>query len=72
MFEGYLCFCTRCVSSMLRAAQEEGLTSHKAVLKYVGERFRIKAELPAWTSDDDVTRHLLMYVAQLKKPFIDE
>ena len=50
---------TRCVSSMLRSAQEEGLMSQLSVLKYVGERFRIKAELPPWTSDEDVTRHLL-------------
>jgi len=54
--------CNSCVTSMLRSAQEEGLTSHQAVLKYVGERFRLKAELPPWTSDEDVTRHLLRWV----------
>ena len=56
------CGFVSCVMSMLRAAQEEGLLSHQAVLKYVGERFRLKAELPPWTSDEDVTRHLLRWV----------
>ena len=49
----------RCVSSMLRTALSDGLTTQSAVLKFIGERFRPKADLPEWTSDEDVTRHLL-------------
>ena len=51
-----------CVSSMLRTALSDGLTTHSSVLKFIGERFRPKADLPEWTSNEDVTRHLLEYV----------
>lgn len=51
----------RCVSSMLRSALDEGLTSQSATLKFLGERFRMKAELPPWTSDEDVARHMIRW-----------
>lgn len=47
---------------MLRSALEDGLSSQNSVLKFVGERFRVKSELPLWTSDEDVARHLLRFV----------
>ena len=53
--------CSRRVSSMLRSALDDGLTSQTSVLKFIGERFRVKVDLPPWTSDEDVARHLLRY-----------
>ena len=50
---------TRRVAAMLRSALDDGLTSQTDVLKFIGERFRVKADLPPWTSDEDVARHLL-------------
>ncbi len=47
---------------MLRSALDEGLTSQKSMLKYIGELFRLKAELSSWTTDEDVCRHLLRYI----------
>ena len=47
---------------MLRTVLSDGLTTQSAVLKFIGERFRPKADLPEWTSDENVTRHLLKYV----------
>ena len=47
---------------MLRLALVENLTTQQAALKYIGERLRVRAELPEWTSDIDVARYLLKYV----------
>ena len=44
---------------MLRSKLAMGLMTQRSVLKYIGERFRLKTELPEWTSEEDVTRHLL-------------
>lgn len=49
----------RCVAAMLRSALTMGLTTQKAVLKYIGERFRLKSDLTDWVSDEDVARYLL-------------
>ena len=46
---------------MLRTALSDGLTTQSSVLMFIGERFRPKADLPEWTSDEDITRHLLKY-----------
>ena len=46
---------------MLRTALSDGLTTQSSVLKFIGERFRPRADLPEWTSDEDITRHLLKY-----------
>ena len=51
-----------CVATMLRSTLADGLITQRAALKYIGERFRLKAELPEWTSDEDVARYLLKYV----------
>jgi len=37
----------------------DGLITQKAALKYIGERFRLKADLPQWTSDENIARYLL-------------
>ena len=47
---------------MLRTALSDGLTTQLSVLKFIGERFRPRADLPEWTSDEDVTKHLLKLV----------
>ena len=44
---------------MLRLARAEGLASRASVLKYVGERFRIKVNLPEWYTDTQVSEFLL-------------
>ena len=38
---------------------EEGLVNQKAALQFMGERFRLKAELPDWVPDHIVTKQLL-------------
>lgn len=52
----------RCVCSQLRAAMEEGLVNQKTALQFMGERFRVKAEIPDWVPDEIVTKQLLKYV----------
>eukprot|EP00795_Rhopilema_esculentum_P014271 gene14271-5300_t len=47
------------VSSMLREAQNEQLTSQNSVLKYIGEKFRVKVNLPPWYSDEEVGSFLI-------------
>ena len=53
------CIFVRCVCAQLRAAMEEGLVSQKAALQFMGQRFRVKAELPDWVPDEIVTKQLL-------------
>ena len=53
------CIFVRCVCAQLRAAMEEGLVSQKAALQFMGQRFRVKAELPDWVPDEIVTKPLL-------------
>ncbi|XP_063774176.1 DNA-directed RNA polymerase I subunit RPA2 [Pseudophryne corroboree] len=48
-----------CVTQMLRAVIEEGCKSQKQVLKYLGERFRVKFSLPEWYTDEQVAEHLI-------------
>ena len=52
-----------CVAAMLRSTLADGLITQRAALKYIGERFRLKAELPEWISDEDIARYLLKYVS---------
>jgi DNA-directed RNA polymerase I subunit RPA2 len=52
-------FLKGCVCSQLRAAMEDGLVNQKAALQFMGQRFRVKAELPEWTPDDIITKQLL-------------
>lgn len=51
-----------CVASMLRLSLAESLNTQQAALQYIGERLRVRAELPDWTSDVHVARYLLKYV----------
>ena len=54
-------FSCRCVCAQLRAAMEEGLVNQKAALQFMGQRFRLKAELPDWVSDEIIMKELLRY-----------
>eukprot|EP00058_Branchiostoma_floridae_P014006 XP_002599494.1 hypothetical protein BRAFLDRAFT_223894 [Branchiostoma floridae] len=48
-----------CVASMLRQAQNEGLMTQAGILKYIGERFRVKLPVPDWYTDEEVGQFLL-------------
>ncbi|XP_056423537.1 DNA-directed RNA polymerase I subunit RPA2 [Hyla sarda] len=48
-----------CITNILRAVIAEGCLTQKQVLKYLGERFRVKFNLPEWYSDDRVAEVLL-------------
>ncbi|XP_056008154.1 DNA-directed RNA polymerase I subunit RPA2-like isoform X2 [Ostrea edulis] len=50
-----------CVIAMLRHALSENLTSQKAVLKYIGQLFRVKLRLPEWYSDKLVGEFMLRH-----------
>lgn len=50
---------SRCVMAMLRFTQSEGVLARRDALRFIGQRFRIKMELPVWTSDEAVTIQLL-------------
>jgi DNA-directed RNA polymerase I subunit RPA2 len=47
------------MEGMLTNLLLEGLTDQKTILKYIGERFRLKAELPESVTDEDVAKHIL-------------
>ncbi|XP_077463108.1 DNA-directed RNA polymerase I subunit RPA2 isoform X1 [Stigmatopora argus] len=44
-------FYRSCACAMLRVVSEQGCTSRLAVLRYLGQRFRVKMQQPAWYSD---------------------
>ncbi|XP_057292980.1 DNA-directed RNA polymerase I subunit RPA2-like isoform X4 [Hydractinia symbiolongicarpus] len=46
------------VTNMLRSLHIDNLLNQNAVLKYIGERFRIKVNLPEWTTDEEVAMFL--------------
>ncbi|XP_077342246.1 DNA-directed RNA polymerase I subunit RPA2 [Lithobates pipiens] len=48
-----------CVTQMLRGVMEEGCHSQQQVLKYLGERFRVKFYLPDWYTDEQAADFLL-------------
>lgn len=47
---------------MLRIVMEEGCSTQKQVLNYVGERFRVKLNLPDWYSNRQAAEFLFKYV----------
>ncbi|XP_005098273.1 DNA-directed RNA polymerase I subunit RPA2 [Aplysia californica] len=47
-----------CVIFMLRQVMSERLFSQAAVLKFIGEKFRVKLSLPEWYSDEECGRYL--------------
>ncbi|XP_066552524.1 DNA-directed RNA polymerase I subunit RPA2 [Amia ocellicauda] len=52
-------FYKSCVSEMLRMVMEEGCTTRMQVLNYLGERFRVKMQLPEWYSNQQCAEFLL-------------
>ncbi|XP_030053972.1 DNA-directed RNA polymerase I subunit RPA2 [Microcaecilia unicolor] len=54
-------FYKNCISQILRMVTEEGYSTQKQVLKYLGERFRVKLNLPDWYSDEQAAEFLLTH-----------
>ncbi|XP_069110170.1 LOW QUALITY PROTEIN: DNA-directed RNA polymerase I subunit RPA2-like [Argopecten irradians] len=50
-----------CIVAMLRQTQDEGLLTQSSILKLIGERFRVKLDLPPWYTDAEVANYLLKY-----------
>lgn len=48
---------------MLRIVVDEGCTTQKQVLHYLGERFRVKLSLPAWCPNEQAAEFLFKYVS---------
>lgn len=51
-----------CIANMLRLVQQESLFCQQHVKQYIGQRFRVKCDLPSWYSDEDITDFLLKQV----------
>lgn len=51
-----------CTSDMLRIVMEEGCVTRHQVLGYLGERFRVKMNLPEWYTNEQCANFLLEYV----------
>uniref|UniRef100_A0A3B4XNA5 DNA-directed RNA polymerase n=1 Tax=Seriola lalandi dorsalis TaxID=1841481 RepID=A0A3B4XNA5_SERLL len=52
-------FYKSCVSEMLRIVTEESCTTRSKVLNYLGERFRVKMNLPEWYTNEQCANFLL-------------
>ena len=57
---------------MLREALAEGLSTRTQVLDYIGEKFRVKVNLPPWKSSADITQFLLKYVVLAFKTYFSQ
>lgn len=55
-------FYKNCVSQMLRLVTEDGCVTQKQVLIFLGQRFRVKLNLPDWYSNERVGEFLFKYV----------
>lgn len=54
-----------CLSQILRLVAEEGCTTQKQVLSFLGQCFRVKLNLPEWHTSEQVGEFLLKYVLYL-------
>lgn len=52
-------FYKSCVSEMLRIVSEEDCPTRAKVLNYLGERFRVKMNLPEWYTNEQCANFLL-------------
>ncbi|XP_061894629.1 DNA-directed RNA polymerase I subunit RPA2 isoform X2 [Entelurus aequoreus] len=52
-------FYKSCVSEMLRMVSETHCTTRGKVLAYLGERFRVKMNLPEWYTNEECANYLL-------------
>lgn len=48
---------------MLRFSQEEGILTRVDAMRYIGQRFRIKADLPHWATDEAICDQLMRYTS---------
>lgn len=52
-------FFKSCVCEMLRMVMEEGCNTKSSILRYLGERFRVKMNLPEWYTHEQCAHYLL-------------
>ncbi|XP_040034006.2 DNA-directed RNA polymerase I subunit RPA2 [Gasterosteus aculeatus] len=52
-------FYKSCASEMLRVVMEEGCITRSKVLNYLGERFRVKLNLPEWYTNEQCAKFLI-------------
>lgn len=52
-------FYKSCASEMLRMVMEDGCTTRCKVLNYLGERFRVKMNLPEWYTNEECANILI-------------
>ncbi|XP_023281560.1 DNA-directed RNA polymerase I subunit RPA2 [Seriola lalandi dorsalis] len=64
-------FYKSCVSEMLRIVTEESCTTRSKVLNYLGERFRVKMNLPEWYTNEQCANFLLECVRLLAPVVVD-
>lgn len=55
-------FYKNCVCQMLRLVAEEGCITQRQVLNFLGQRFRVKLDLPEWYTSEQVGEFLFKYV----------
>jgi len=48
-----------CVIFMLRQVLAEGLNNKASVLRFIGEKFRVKLNLPEWYTDEQCAKYLI-------------
>ncbi|XP_075920649.1 DNA-directed RNA polymerase I subunit RPA2 [Petromyzon marinus] len=51
-------FYRSCVAYMMRSVGDEGCLTQAQVMRYLGERFRVKLLLPEWLTDEEVAEFL--------------
>lgn len=52
-------FFKSCVSEILRIVMDQGCTTKAKVLRFLGERFRVKLNLPEWYTHEQCAHFLL-------------
>ncbi|XP_064456531.1 DNA-directed RNA polymerase I subunit RPA2-like [Ornithodoros turicata] len=50
-----------CVANMLRQVQEEDLLNRSQIRDFVGEKFRVRMNLPEWYTDEEVAAYLFKH-----------
>lgn len=47
---------------MLRVSHEENVMTRIDSMRYIGQRFRIKVDMPPWSTDEAICHQLLKYI----------
>ena len=55
---------------MLRFCVEEGVLTRGDAQRYIGQRFKIKSEMPPWSSDEAICQQLMKRVNCIDAPII--